>query len=107
MFGVHACELPQPLACCPRRKRPSPCQTSTEFLYPSPSCHSAFEFILKILPNGMSTHHRLPCRSNDGPSRKQSTAAPSRLGSNKTVRRFLRNFPGSAEKRRAWIFFIS
>ena len=39
MFGVHACELPQPLACCPRRKRSSPCQTSTEFLYPSPNCH--------------------------------------------------------------------
>src|SRR3989442_14295920 len=38
MFGVHACELPQPPACCPTRKRPSPCQTSTEFLYPSPIC---------------------------------------------------------------------
>src|SRR5437667_12082159 len=37
MFGVHACELLQPLACCPRTKRPSPCQTSTEFLYPSPT----------------------------------------------------------------------
>src|SRR2546430_3347563 len=36
------------------------------------SCHSAFEFILKILPNGMSTHQRLPCRSNDGPDRKST-----------------------------------
>src|SRR5439155_8727249 len=68
------------------------------------SCHSAFEFILKILPNGMSTHQRLPCRSNEGPSRKQSTAAPWRFGSDHAVRRLSRNFAGSAVKRRTSIF---
>src|SRR5712692_1845758 len=68
------------------------------------SCHSAFEFILKILPNGMSTHHRLPCRSNEGPSRKLSTAAPWRLGSDQAVRRFLRYFAGRDVKRRTSIF---
>ena len=38
MFGVHACEVPQPPVCCPRENRPSRRRTSTEFLYPSPSC---------------------------------------------------------------------
>src|SRR5882762_11586415 len=71
------------------------------------SCHSAFEFFLKILPNGMSTHQRLPWRSNDGPSRKQSSAAPWRFGSDHAVRRLSRNFAGSAVKRRTSIFFIS
>src|SRR6266480_802736 len=61
----------------------------------------------KMRPNGMSTHQRLPCRSNDGPSRKQSTAAPWRLGSDHAVRRFSRNFAGSTVKRRTSIFFIS
>src|SRR2546425_4702465 len=38
MFGVHACEVPQPPVCCPRGNRPSRRRTSTEFLYPSPNC---------------------------------------------------------------------
>src|SRR5262249_50312437 len=45
-------------------------------------------------PKGMSTHHRLPSRSNEGPSRKLSTWAPPRFGSDHAVRFFLRNFAG-------------
>ena len=52
----------------------------------------------KIRPNGMSTQYRLPLRSNAGPSRKLSTAAPWRFGSDHAVRRFLRNFAGSDVK---------
>src|SRR6266705_6462479 len=57
-------------------------------------------------PKGMSTHHRFPSRSNDGPSRKLSTCAPPRLGSDHVVRRFLRNFAGSEVKGRAWMRLI-
>src|ERR1035441_10932455 len=48
----------------------------------------------KMRPNGMSTNHRLPSRSNEGPSRKHSTSAPWRLGSDQAVRDFLRNLAG-------------
>src|SRR5215831_5137144 len=48
----------------------------------------------KIRPNGMSTIHRLPSRSNDGPSRKHSTSAPWRFGSDQAVRLLLRNCGG-------------
>src|ERR1051326_9383501 len=75
--------------------QPSYCTTRSQ---------SPLGLILKIRPNGMSTHHRLPLRSNDGPSRKLSTAAPWRLGSDQAVRRFLRNFAGSELKARASIF---
>src|SRR5580765_1258454 len=75
--------------------------------YCTTSSHSPFGSILKILPNGMSTHHRLPLRSNDGPSRKQSTAAPWRFGSDQAVRCRLRNFAGSEVKVRTSVFFIS
>src|SRR5688572_33165427 len=61
---------------------------------------------LKIRPNGISTHQRLPLRSNDGPSRKLSTAAPWRLGSDQAVRFFLRYLEGKAAKSCAAIFFI-
>src|SRR3979490_492772 len=57
-------------------------------------------------PKGMSTHHRFPSRSNEGPSRKLSTWAPPRLGSDQLVRRFLRNFAGSEVKGRAWMRLI-
>src|SRR4051812_32290799 len=75
--------------------------------YCTTSSHSPFASILKILPNGMSTHHRLPLRSIEGPSRKLSTGAPCRLGSDHAVRPFLRNLAGSGENRRASIFFTS
>src|SRR5262245_28237312 len=48
----------------------------------------------KMRPNGMSTTQRLPSRSNDGPSRKHSTSAPWRLGSDQAVRLFLRKCLG-------------
>src|SRR5215216_4611602 len=78
--------------------QPSYCVTSS---------HSPLRSILKILPKGMSTHHRLPLRSNDGPSRKLSTAAPCRFGSDHAVRDFLRNLAGREVKRRASVFLIS
>src|SRR5215210_2796535 len=68
------------------------------------SSHSPFLSMRKMRPKGMSTHQRLPWRSKDGPSRKLSTAAPWRLGSDHLVRCFLRNFAGSALKRRTSIF---
>src|SRR5688572_13675576 len=70
------------------------------------SSHSPFGLMRKTRPKGMSTHHRLPLRSNDGPSRKLSTGAPWRLGSDQAVRPFLRNFAGSEAKRRTSIFLI-
>src|SRR6185295_17434238 len=69
--------------------------------YCTASSHSPFGSTRKMRPKGMSTHHRLPSRSNDGPSRKLSTCAPPRLGSDQAVRRFLRNFPGSEVNVRA------
>src|SRR5262245_29455047 len=68
---------------------------------------SPFGPIRKILPKGMSTHHRLPLRSNEGPSRKLSTGASWRLGSDHAVRRFLRKLAGSEVQRRAGTFFIA
>src|SRR5918992_5338440 len=68
--------------------------------------HSPVEPTLKTLPKGMSTHHRLPSQSNAGPSRKLSTAAPWRLGSDHAVRFLLRYFAGSDVKRRTSIFRI-
>src|SRR5215475_3766616 len=53
--------------------------------------HSFCGEIRKMRPNGMSTIQRLPSRSNEGPSRKHSTSAPWRLGSDQAVRLFLRN----------------
>src|SRR6266850_4440702 len=70
------------------------------------SSHSPFGSMRKIRPKGMSTHHRFPSRSNEGPSRKLSTCAPARLGSDQLVRRFLRNFAGSDVKGRAWMRLI-
>src|SRR5258707_10973303 len=75
--------------------------------YCAASVQSPFLSTLKILPNGISTHQRFPARSNEGPSRKQSTAAPWRFGSDHAVRRFLRNFAGSEVKGRTSVFFIS
>src|SRR5256885_3893147 len=74
--------------------------------YCTTSSHSPFGSILNTRPKGMSTHHRFPSRSNDGPSRKLSTCAPPRLGSDQVVRRFLRNFSGSDVKGRAWMRLI-
>src|SRR5688572_9416666 len=68
--------------------------------------HSPVELTLKTLPNGMSTHQRSPLRSNEGPSRKLSTAAPWRLGSDQAVRFLLRYFAGSEAKRRTSIFLV-
>src|SRR4051794_8193124 len=56
--------------------------------------HSPFGSMRNTRPKGMSTHQRFPPRSNDGPSRKLSTSAPPRLGSDQAVRPFLRNFAG-------------
>src|SRR5204862_3538400 len=74
--------------------------------YWTTSSHSPFGSILNTRPKGMSTHHRFPSRSKDGPSRKLSTCAPPRLGSDQVVRRFLRNFSGSELKGRAWMRLI-
>src|SRR6266853_3588100 len=74
--------------------------------YCTTSSHSPFGSMRKTRPKGMSTHHRFPSRSNDGPSRKLSTCAAPRLGSDQAVRRFLRNFAGSEVKDRAWMRLI-
>src|SRR5258708_21261302 len=74
--------------------------------YWTTSSHSPFGSIMNTRPKGMSTHHRFPSRSNDGPSRKLSTCAPPRLGSDQVVRRFLRNFAGREVKGRAWMRLI-
>src|SRR5256885_10582171 len=74
--------------------------------YCTTSSHSPFGSMRNMRPKGMSTHHRFPSRSNDGPSRKLSTCAPPRLGSDQVVRRFLRNFSGSDVKGRAWMRLI-
>src|SRR5438552_5155752 len=74
--------------------------------YWTTSSHSPFGSMRNTRPKGMSTHHRFPSRSNDGPSRKLSTCAPPRLGSDQVVRRFLRNFAGSEVKGRAWMRLI-
>src|SRR4030095_1481558 len=65
--------------------------------------HSCCGEMRKMRPNGMSTIQRLPSRSNDGPSRKHSTAAPWRLGSDQAVRLLLRNFLGIDVKTSALI----
>src|SRR5262245_48056547 len=62
--------------------------------YCTTSSHSFCGEMRKIRPNGMSTIQRLPSRSNDGPSRKHSTSAPWRLGSDHAVRLLLRNCAG-------------
>src|SRR6266849_4681033 len=74
--------------------------------YCTTSSHSPFGSMRKTRPKGMSTHHRFPSRSNDGPSRKLSTCAAPRLGSDQAVRRFLRNFAGNEVKGRAWMRLI-
>src|SRR3979490_1776713 len=74
--------------------------------YWTTSSHSPFGSILKTRPKGMSTLHRFACRSKEGPSRKLSTSAPPRLGSDHVVRRFLRNFAGSEVNGRAWMRLI-
>src|SRR6266853_1688413 len=74
--------------------------------YWTTSSHSPFGSMRNMRPKGMSTHHRFPSRSKDGPSRKLSTCAPPRLGSDQGVRRFLRNFAGSEVKGRAWMRLI-
>src|SRR5881396_3281020 len=74
--------------------------------YCTTSSHSPFGSMRNTRPKGMSTHHRCPSRSNEGPSRKLSTWAPPRLGSDQVVRRFLRNFAGSEVKGRAWMRLI-
>src|SRR5947209_13296890 len=74
--------------------------------YCTTSSHSPFGSMRKTRPKGMSTHQRFPSRSNDGPSRKLSTCAAPRLGSDQAVRRFLRNFAGSEVKGRAWMRLI-
>src|SRR4029453_12800185 len=56
--------------------------------------HSFCGEMRKMRPNGMSTIQRLPSRSNDGPSRKHSTSAPWRLGSDQAVRLLWRNCLG-------------
>src|SRR5467141_1934550 len=55
--------------------------------YWTTSSHSPFGSMRNTRPKGMSTHHRFPSRSNEGPSRKLSTCAPPRLGSDQEVRR--------------------
>src|SRR6266571_8152464 len=56
--------------------------------------HSFCGEMRKMRPNGMSTIQRLPSRSNDGPSRKHSTSALWRFGSDQAVRLLLRNCAG-------------
>src|SRR5476649_1028390 len=63
-------------------------------LYWVTSSQSPLVLMRKMRPNGMSTNHRLPSRSNEGPSRKHSTSAPWRFGSDQSVRDFLRNLAG-------------
>src|SRR5258706_5089220 len=75
--------------------QPSYCATRSQ---------SPLGLILKIRPKGMSTHHRLPLRSKEGPSRKLSTAAPWRFGSDQAVRRLRRYFAGRELERRTSIF---
>src|SRR5260221_12005947 len=75
--------------------------------YSAAKVHSPFVLIEKIRPKGISTHQRLPLRSNDGPSRKLSSAAPWRLGSDQAVRRLRRNFAGSVGKRRTSRLFFA
>src|SRR5712671_525047 len=75
--------------------------------YCAASSQSPLGSMRKILPNGMSTHQRLPSRSNEGPSRKLSTGAPARFGSDQAVRPLLRNFAGRELKRRASLFLMS
>src|SRR5437899_8057869 len=74
--------------------------------YWTTSSHSPVGWSLHRRPKGMSTRRRFPSRSKDGPSRKLSTCAPPRLGSDHVVRRFLRNFAGSEVKGRAWMRLI-
>src|SRR2546423_9607091 len=74
--------------------------------YCTSSFHSAFGSMRNSRPKGMSTHQRFPSRSNEVPSRKLSTCAPPRLGSDQVVRRFLRNFSGSEVKGRGWMRLI-
>src|SRR6478609_10037327 len=55
--------------------------------------------ILKMRPKGISTMYRLPSRSNDGPSMKQSVGWPGRLASAHSVATPLRRkLSGIAEK---------
>src|SRR5260221_13945057 len=75
--------------------------------YSAAKVHSPFVLIEKIRPKGISTHQRLPLRSNDGPSRKLSSAAPWRLGSDQAVRRLRREFAGREGKSRTSCFFIA
>src|SRR5262249_23424584 len=65
--------------------------------------HSFCGEIRNIRPNGMSTIQRLPSRSNDGPSRKHSTSAPWRLGSDQAVRILLPDCLGMDVKTSALI----
>src|SRR5450631_4306982 len=65
--------------------QPSYCVTSSQ---------SPLGVMGKMRPKGMSTNHRLPSRSKEGPSRKHSTSAPWRFGSDQSDRDFLRYFAG-------------
>src|SRR3954470_15247119 len=59
--------------------------------------HSPLGSMRKMRPKGVSTMYRFPLRSKAGPSRKHSTSACCRLGSDHEVRDFLRNLPGIDE----------
>src|SRR5215510_1361944 len=85
------------------KTRPSLCSLSPfgQPSYWTASSHRPRGSTRKTRPNGMSTQYRLPLRSNDGPSRKLSTAAPWRFGSDHSVRRFRRKPAGSDENVRA------
>ena len=87
----------------------APVLVELEAVGPAVVLHDEFPFLLaarcgRCVRTGMSTIQRLPSRSNDGPSRKHSTSAPWRLGSDHAVRLFLRNFAGIEVKTSALIF---
>src|SRR5258708_19106925 len=71
--------------------------------YSATSVHSRRGVMRKIRPKGMSVTKRLPSRSNDGPSRKQSTSWPGLLASDHSVRRLRRKASGSRVSTRASI----
>src|SRR3954466_3854860 len=78
--------------------QPSNCVTRSQLPFGS---------MRKMRPKGMSTIQRLPSRSKDGPSRKHSTSAPCRLGSDHLVRPALRYLPGMEVNTSVWIFSTS
>src|SRR5215213_5118998 len=78
--------------------QPSSCVTRSQLPFGS---------MRKMRPKGMSTIHRFPSRSKEGPSRKHSTSAPCRFGSDHFVRPALRYLPGMEVKTSVWIFSTS